>query len=108
MVQAYPEWKLLFLDGWEENVHHFVRQGIQEYVAYWNRYKDNPSHFTFDSIEEGLRHIDSGQNIMIINEPQLLGHLKLHPTSQGRNSTKTSFVYVDPRCLDLSTQKVQN
>ena len=26
--------------------------------------------------------VDRGQNIMIINEPQLLGHLKLHPTSQ--------------------------
>ena len=29
VMQAYPEWKLLFLKGWEENVYHFARQGIQ-------------------------------------------------------------------------------
>ena len=64
MVQAYPEWKLLFLDGWEENVHHFVRQGIQEYVSYWKRYKDNPADFTFESMEKGLQHIDRHSSLL--------------------------------------------
>ena len=82
VMGAYPEWRLLFLEGWEENIYNFARQGIAEYVTYWKRYKANPAEVTFASIKEGLERIAEGQNIMIINEPQLLGHLKLNPTSQ--------------------------
>ena len=81
-MQGYPEWKLLFLKGWEANIYQFVKQGVPAYVAYWDYYNENPTEFTFDSIEDGLERIDDGQNIIIINEKQLLGHLKLNPTSQ--------------------------
>ena len=80
-MQAYPEWKLFFLKGWETNVYRFVTQGIPEYVNYWKRYKDNPTGSTFDSIKEGLELVD-GNNIIMINELQLLSHLKINPTKQ--------------------------
>ena len=81
-MQAFPEWRLLFLKGWEANIYQFAKQGFPEYDTYWERYKESPAEFTFNSIGEGLEHVEDGQNIMMINEKQLLAHLKMNPTSQ--------------------------
>ena len=80
-MRAFPEWRLLFLEGWEANIFQFATQGFNDYVAYWNRYKENPTQFTFGSMEEGLELIDGGQNIMMVNTGQFFAHLKEKPTT---------------------------
>ena len=82
VVQAYPNWKLMFQHGELSWVHEMVESGIPEYTWLWSQYEENPTETIYYSIESGHQHVESGQNVILIDKNQLLGHIKLHPSKQ--------------------------
>ena len=84
VIQAYPNWKLRFpRDGWEGWVLDMANQGDQSFLALWQRYQNNPTETTYDSIEHGLQLIENGQNVIMIDQKMVLAHLKSNPTEQN-------------------------
>ena len=82
VLQAYPKWKLIFMDGGQHLLQSFAQQGDEDYMTLWERYEDNPTETTYSSIENGLQLIEEGQNVMRIMQNNLLGHLKSNPSKQ--------------------------
>ena len=81
-VQAYPNWKLMFLKGDQGYVYEMAERGDLDFISLWKRYQENPTETMFDSIEDGLELIEKGQNVLHISQNLLLGHLKSNPTKQ--------------------------
>lgn len=82
VLLAYPDWNLRFqgaLKGW---IYNMAESGDTNYALLWQRYKENSTDTTFDSIQNGLELMESGQNVLLVDENKLLGHIKSHPTQQ--------------------------
>ena len=87
-IQAYPNWKFMFLNGAEMWIHDGAKQGNTDFITLWKRYQENPSETMYDSIEHGLKLIEQGQNVIYCDINMILGHLKSNPTKQ-----KIHFIY---------------
>ena len=81
VVEAYPDWKLMLLDGSQGGVYERAERGDPDYIAIWQQYEDKATETLFDSIEDGLEHIEKGKNVMFVDKNQLFGHMKSHSTT---------------------------
>ena len=80
VVDSYPDWKLMLLDGSKGGVYERAAKGDPDYVAIWQQYEDNATDTLFSSMESGLEYIEKGNNVMFVDKNQLLGHMKSHST----------------------------
>ena len=80
VVESYPDWKLMLLDGSEGGVYERARRGDPDYKAIWQQYEDNSTETLFDSMKSGLEHIEKGNNVMFVDKNQLFGYMKSHST----------------------------
>ena len=80
VVDSYPDWKLMLLDGSQGGVYERAAKGDPDYVAIWQQYEDNATDTLFSSMESGLEYIEKGNNVMLVDKNQLLGHMKSHST----------------------------
>ena len=80
VVDSYPDWKLMLLDGSQGGVYERAAKGDPDYVAIWQQYEDNATDTLFSSMESGLEYIEKGNNVMFVDKNQLLGHMKSHST----------------------------
>ena len=80
VVDSYPDWKLMLLDGSQGGVYERAAKGDPDYVAIWQQYEDNNTDTLFNSMESGLQYIENGNNVMFVDKNQLLGHMKSHST----------------------------
>ena len=83
VIQAYPDWKLWFMHGGEIWVHDLAKQGDPDYITLWGRYLENPKETMFYSVEQGLKIIEEGQNVIYLDLNMILGHLKANPIKQN-------------------------
>ena len=91
VFREYPDWKFKLTDGSEMNIYHEVLQGDADHVAFWERYLEDKSAYTYKTIKEGLEFIAEGQNVIDASEQRLFNYLKNNPTDQqlyffGHNS----------------------
>ena len=82
VMKAYPDWKLRFNVGYRGLIHDMAKRGDPDYALLWQRYQENSTESTFDSIQDGLELMESGQNVLLMEQNMLLGHLKSHSTKQ--------------------------
>ena len=88
-IQAYPDWKFMFLNGVHLWFHNMAEQGDPDFITLWDRYEANPSETMYDSVEHGLKLIEEGQNVIYLDLNMILGHLKSKPTKQMIHIMKT-------------------
>ena len=97
VVQAYPNWRLLLQDGYQGWILEMATSGDPDFTSLWQQYQKHPSETLYDSIEDGLELIETGHNVILMEQNRLLGHLKSHPTKQ--NIFMSSLKIVEFRCL---------
>ena len=83
VLQAYPDWKVVLLEGAEAGVIERAKGGDPDYISIWQQYKDISTETIFYSIENGLDLIENGQNVMLVDQNQLFGHIKSHSSNQS-------------------------
>ena len=81
-IQAYPTWNLIFAQGYEGWIRIMAESGDQDFRSLWQRYQVDKTGTTFDSVKNGLKHIEAGQNVMYLDKNMLLGYLRSNPTKQ--------------------------
>lgn len=99
VIQAYPDWKLIFKDGAQIDFIIYVNKGDQDYVEYWARDQADQTETRFGTTEEGLHRIASSQEIMFIEEPVLKGWLRANPFH-----SQVRLIQNGPLTNNLSTQ----
>ena len=80
VVDSYPDWKLMLLDGSQGGVYERAAKGDPDYIEIWQQYEDNATDSLFYSMESGLEYIEKGKNVLFVDKNQLLGHMKSHST----------------------------
>ena len=115
VVQAYPNWKLMFIDGDEGQVYEWAENGNQDFISLWQRYQENPTQTVYDSNDNGLELIESGQNVIYIQENVLLGHLRSNPTKHKihmihlrKNLESALLLHDNSPLLSMFNQGVRN
>lgn len=88
VLKAHQDWNLLFEDGSRGFVHSMAGRGDPDFLSLWQWHQENPLQTTFDSVEHGLELIEKGQNVILIGQNRLLGHLKSHQTKQKIHTVK--------------------
>ena len=89
VIQAYPDWNLIFYNGMQINFAIHAIRGDPDYVKYWARDQADQTETRFNTVEEGLARIASDQEIMFIDEAMLKGWLQLN---QYHIQVNTSFI----------------
>ena len=79
VIQAYPDWNLIFKDGSEINHAALAYQGDPDFVEFWARDQSDQAKTRFKKVEEGLVRIATNQEIMHVDEGQLKGFLRENP-----------------------------
>ena len=79
VLQAYPDWNLIFKDGTESNFAVPASQGDPDLVEYWARDQADQAETRFKTLQEGLVRIATNQEIMYVEEGQLRGWLRENP-----------------------------
>ena len=103
VILAYPDWKVRFPAGLKDWIHDMAEGGNPDYALLWQRYQENSDETTYGSIESGLELIESGQNVLLVDENMLLGHIKSNPTKQ-KFITKNFREYADLGCILFSKE----
>ena len=83
VIRAYPQWNLMFRKGSEVNIYSYVNQDDPDYIAFWQRHEEDPDGTRYNSEEEGIQRIASGQNVISAGESKLLGYLRSNPVAQN-------------------------
>ena len=83
VIRAYPQWNLMFRKGSEVNIYSYVNQDDPDYIAFWQRHEKDPDGTRYNSEEEGIQRIASGQNVISAGESKLLGYLRSNPVAQN-------------------------
>ena len=73
---AYPDWKVMLLGGSEGGVYERAKRGDPDYISIWQQHEDKTTETLFDSMDDGLDLIENGQNVMLVDQNQLFGHIK--------------------------------
>ena len=73
VIQAYPDWNLIFKDGADISFAPLAIRGDPDFVEYWARDQADQTETRFKTIKEGLIRIATNQEIMHIDEGQLRG-----------------------------------
>ena len=89
VVESYPDWKLMLLDGTEGGVYERAATGDPDYQAIWQQCEDNSTETMFDSMKSGLEHIEKGNNVMFVDKNQLFGYVKSHSTIDNLHMINT-------------------
>ena len=76
VIQAYPDWNLIFMDGDQMLFIIYVDKGDPDFVEYWARDQADKTETRFGTLKEGLGRIASNQEIMYIEESVLKGYLR--------------------------------
>ena len=79
VLQAYPDWHLIFKDGIQSSFIEHAIQGDADYVEYLARDEVDPRKTRFETFEEGLHRIETRNEIMFIKESDLKGWLRSNP-----------------------------
>ena len=79
VIQAYPDWNLIFKNGSDINFAVAASQGDPDFAEYWARDQADQKETRFNTIGEGLARIASNQEIMHVDEGQLKGYLRANP-----------------------------
>ena len=80
VLQAYPQWHLIFLNGSESRaIYEYSTQGDADHVEYQARDEADPSKTRFQTYEEGLKRIEINNEIMYMKESRLSGWLRSNP-----------------------------
>ena len=79
VLQAYPDWHLIFKDGAQSKFIEYAIQGDADYVEYLARDEVDPQKTRFGTYEEGLHRIETRNEIMFIKESDLKGWLRSNP-----------------------------
>ena len=114
VLQAAPAgWKLMFLDGDKAWVYEMAKRGDKDFILLWQRYQENPTETMFDSIENGLKLIETGHNVIMIKETMLLGYLNTYPSKQdihminlGHRTISSILFYKNSPLLPMFKQGV--
>jgi hypothetical protein len=78
VMKAYPDWKLMFLDG-NEAIFAVTAENDPDYEKYWARVQESPNENKFKSLKEGLDIISKTQTVMYIDNAMLRGYFKANP-----------------------------
>ena len=84
VMKAYPDWKLMTRPAYDIHFMSKVSQGDIDYVKFWKRVQENPEETLFDSVEEGMNKIYSGQFVIYLDRGQILGYIKANPDRNQR------------------------
>ena len=87
-MQAYPNWRFMFLDGYQGWFYSGVQSGDRDFISLWQRFKKNPNETMYYSVKSGLELIESGPNVIFLDNSKLLNHLKTNPTKQKMHIIK--------------------
>ena len=79
VIQAYPDWNLIFKDGSEINFVVPASHGDPDFAEFWARDQADQAETRFTTVEEGLVRIATNQEIMHVDEGQLKGWLRGNP-----------------------------
>ena len=79
VVQAYPDWNLIYKDGSQINFAILARQGDPDFAEFWARDQSDHSETRFKTVREGLIRLAKNQEIMHVDEGQLKGFLRQNP-----------------------------
>ena len=79
VIQAYPDWKLIFKDGADILFATPASQGDPDFVKFWARDQADQAKTRFKTVQEGLVRIATNQEIMHVEEGQLKGFLRENP-----------------------------
>jgi hypothetical protein len=83
VIQAHPDWKLVFGDG-EEAAIVFNAKIDPDYANYWARVLANPDEYKYKSVKEGLDMIAESQTVMKIDDGILRGYINANPFHMQR------------------------
>jgi hypothetical protein len=78
VMQAHPDWKLVFLDGEEATIALNVERD-PDYADYWARVQTNPDEYMFKSMKEGLDMIAKSETVMQTDYDKISGYFKANP-----------------------------
>ena len=82
-IQSYPNWRLIFLDGWFLGwINNEAKTGDRDFISLWQRYQENPEEMIYSNIGDGLYRVESRPNIMHVDKNLLLAQLKENPIQQ--------------------------
>jgi hypothetical protein len=83
VIRAYPEWKLVFLSGYE---YKFELKAAYDpdYANFWARAQSFPQDTTINSLEEGFSLIAKEKAVMCVDKHRLNAYLAANPTKMLR------------------------
>ena len=94
VLQAYPQWHLIFLNGSESRtIYEYSTQGDADHVEYQARDEADPTKTRFQTYEEGLKRIEINNEIMYMKESDLMGWLRSNPHHVQVNKFQPFMTY---------------
>ena len=68
VIRAYPDWNFIFGAGSEKWCKDHAKAGDPDFMALWQRYLENPTGTTFNSVKHGIELIENEKNVIWLNE----------------------------------------
>jgi hypothetical protein len=80
VIRAHPEWKLVFLSGYESD---FAVKATYDpdHANFWARAQSSPQDTTINSLKEGLSLIAKEKAVMYVDKVMLKSYLAANPTN---------------------------
>ena len=98
-IQAYPEWKLLMMQGMES----FYQGDDPDNIAFMERVNLHPKDMTFDTIENGIERLRNGHTVIhvgkegfnyyINNNPRVTSSQRLLVVEDGKDPFITGIIF---------------
>ncbi|TRY67601.1 hypothetical protein TCAL_05368 [Tigriopus californicus] len=82
VMQAYPDYKLLMMDGNDVHFQYKALQGDPDYATFWNRVVNQRAETVVGSLEEGLQKIQSERAVLHVFAGMLRGYFQDNPFHQ--------------------------
>ena len=82
ILNAYPDWTLKITAGVEIHFETRVREGDKLIAEYWQRVKDNPQFYKFNSMKEAVIEMETPNVAVYTQEIPLKGYMNNNPNNE--------------------------
>ena len=79
VMRSYPTWKLMMRLGNDVYYVYKVQEGDPDYVAFWDRVKNEPNEAVFKSVDEGMEKVLNGFYVAQMQEGSIKGWIRKNP-----------------------------